>query len=162
MIDQKPPSAPPCWGRQYDESDRECMHQCEYRLTCKPAFFRGNPIPTGATPLPMYQPVAPPQPFWPQLPSYAQPVVNQPTRIGNIQPPTIPTYQTPLVPQNSIPTLATVPGTSHSSYFNQYYSPYPGETVLQRLGKHMLLKLGQIVFHELASFLALWRWPPSK
>lgn len=48
----------------------------------------------------------------------------------------------------------------HSPYFMQYYSPYPGETVLQRLGKHLALRLGQVFFHELSNFLGLWKWPP--
>jgi hypothetical protein len=49
----------------------------------------------------------------------------------------------------------------HSAYYMQYYSPYPGEGVLERLGKHLLLKVGQVLFHELSNFLGLWRWPPS-
>ncbi len=189
MIEQKPANAPPCWGRQYDENDRECMHQCEHRLSCKSAFQR-NTHP-GTASLPMYP--QPPQSFWPGVPQtqpstpslpifpgITQPYPQQPVRIGQpaqaptfpsslqypqYQPqlPTPPAFQPPSVPTPAIPQqMATiVQQTLHSPYFMQYYSPYPGETVFQRLAKHMLLRLGQILFQEFSNFLGLWRWPPS-
>lgn len=169
MIEQKPPSAPPCWGRQYDDNDKECTNQCEYRLSCKPNFFRNNSTPAPAMSLPIYppQPVPIPQaPAWPQpAVSYAQP---QPMRLGVAQPSVLPQYQ--IAPQNPMAFAQQAPilpnnisqPSQHSAYFSQYYSPYPGESVLERLGKHMVLRLGQILFHELASFLGLWRWPPRK
>ncbi len=64
-------------------------------------------------------------------------------------------------PQVMMPASSpAAPSSLHSSHYMQYYSPYPGETVLQRLGKHMVLRLGQVFFHELSNFLALWKWPP--
>lgn len=179
LIDQRPPSSPPCWGRQYDESDKECVHQCEYRLSCKPAFFRTNNTP-GAVSLPMYPTTAPPlpQPTWPQVqsPFTQQP---QPVRLGMAQspvqtynplpaPPMAMAFQQPHIGAPPMPQMAAVTNaitthnTLHSPYFTQYYSPYPGETVLERLGKHIILRLGQILFHEAAAFLGLWRWPPNR
>lgn len=168
MTDQKPPSAPPCWGRQYDEADKECMTQCEYRLTCKPAFFRNHNTP--GVSLPMYQPP-------PSLPSFQQPTwqqpqqqVQQPMRLGVPQTPTYqplpspPNPMAPFAPQSNLPQVTgpiAVGQSPHSPYFHQYYSQYSGETVLERLVKHMLLRLGQVLFHELASFLGLWKWPPK-
>lgn len=125
--------------------------------------------------LPMYQPPS----SLPSLPSFQQPTwaqpqqQTQPTRLGVPQPST---YQ-PLAPPNPMSFVMpqqgaqfpqmqpianqTVAQSPHSPYFHQYYSQYTGESVLERLVKHMLLRLGQVLFHELASFLGLWKWPPS-
>lgn len=191
MIEQKPAAAPPCWGRQYDETDRECMHQCEHRLSCKSAFQRSTH--PGTVSLPMFPPQ--PQPFWPGVPQAqpstpslpAFPGITQPyqqtVRLGQPSPapafpsslqypqyqpqvpqlPTPPAFQHPQVPTPVIPSTAAaiVQQVLHTPYFMQYYSPYPGETVFQRLAKHMLLRLGQILFQEFSNFLGLWRWPPS-
>lgn len=178
MIDQRPPSSPPCWGRQYDDNDKECTSQCEYRLSCKPTFFRNNST-SGAVSLPMYPTPAPlPQPTWPPAPpSFTPPQAQQPIRLGTVQPPATQPYQAiPAPPPHPMtfaqqPTTAPTqlppannlaPGSVHSPYFMQYYSPYPGESIVERLGKHMLLRLGQILFHELAAFFGLWKWPPRK
>lgn len=192
MIEQKPASAPPCWGRQYDEADSECMKQCEYRVTCKPAFFRSNANPS-MTSLPIFP--SQPQPFWAgqapgQMPfqGFPQPQPQPVTRLGTTQTPPPPpsmfaqVAQALTAPPNPMAAFMPQPVAQHpqyvqqpqpqqqhivqqsvhSPYFMQYYSPYPGETVLQRLGKHMMLRLGQVLFSELSNFLGLWKWPPLK
>lgn len=77
-------------------------------------------------------------------------------------------------PMSHMPTMMSVPSpilapqvqahalqhSMHSPHYMQYYSPYEGETVLQRLGKHLVLRLGQVFFHELSNFFGLWKWPP--
>lgn len=185
MIEQKPPSAPVCWGRQYDDNDKECTNQCEYRLTCKPAFFRAHATQTGVTSLPMYPTQAPP--FWqgaaplpsPVFPFQGTQQSQQTVRLGAVQPPPLPTtfQHLPNPPsfaiQQAPPAPMSAPGAmlqqahhlvqqaAHSPHFMQYYSPYPGETILQRLCKHLALRLGQVFFHEVSNFLGLWRWPPT-
>lgn len=120
----------------------------------------------------MYPTAAPPQPIWAQPTPPFVPQQPQPIRLGTAQPPALPSYQHFQAPPNPMtfgqpstvapqfPT-ASAPQSIHSPYFTQYYSPYPGETILERLSKHMLLRIGQILFHELAAFLGLWRWPPK-
>jgi len=190
LIEQKPPSAPVCWGRQYDDNDKECTNQCEYRLTCKSAFFRGNSTPPGAISLPMYPTQQPP--FWQGAAPLPAPIFpfqgaqHQPGRMVTQPPPPPTTYQQlpPAPPltlamaamqQHNMPAMSAPPSmmmpqmqmtnhviqqSLHSPHFMQYYSPYPGETVVQRLGKHLLLRVGQVFFSELSNFLALWKWPP--
>lgn len=177
MIEQKPPSAPPCWGRQYDDNDKECTNQCEYRVSCKPAFFRSNST-HGVTHLPMYPSQS--APFWqgaapmPSAPVF--PFQGAQQRTGTLPPPpttfhpfpappvTMAMQQMPPAPMSVPPQIVQPPNHNtqqsvHSPYFMQYYSPYPGETVLQRLAKHVALRIGQVFFHELSNFLALWKWP---
>lgn len=74
-----------------------------------------------------------------------------------------PTSMMPAPPPGAvpIPQAQYAQPTGHSPYFNQYYAPYPGESVVERLGKHLMLKLGQVFFLELSNFFGLWRWPKA-
>ncbi len=180
-MDPRPSGAPVCWGRQYQEDDKEC-NRCDYRMSCKSSQFRSTTVPHPNA-LPMYQPqpYQAPQPYWAGQPANHL-VPQQPIRVGVTQPQPPQVFSGASFPPPP-PTMMTAPPamalpvaqqqTQHhipaiqqgafqqSQYFNQYYSPYPNETVGERLVKHIFLRLGQVFFHELSNFFGLWRWPPG-
>jgi hypothetical protein len=189
-MEARPPGAPFCWSRQFDEADKECS-RCEYRTSCKGAFFRANPVQSPS--LPMYTPPGyqPPQPLW-STQNYSpsaspNPLVPMRTGVPTQQPPPpmfagtafpppppMTTAQPamygapavvnpPQVHPQQVHHLAGVHPSmmQQTPHFAQYYSPYAGETVTERLIKHILLRLGQVFFHEMSNFFGLWRWPPG-
>jgi hypothetical protein len=49
------------------------------------------------------------------------------------------------------------PGAPAPAY---YFCQYPGESVLERLGKNMALRAAESVFGEVMFFFRHWTWPP--
>ena len=143
MSSASPPGAPPCWSRQFDEGDSEC-NQCDYKTSCRAAFLRSN----GISPAVQHASYAPSWRQAHQTPSVAPQV-------------RLPTYQSrqPTIPP--APTSSYAPTTTYTTNFTQYYAPYEGETTFKRMAKHVVLKLLEVVFAELANFFKLWRWPPA-
>lgn len=136
-MSHQPPGAPPCWSRQYDDADAECS-QCAYKTTCRASFLRNNNM-------------APPAPAQQFAPSWSTPTAPR------VQ---LPTYQ-PRQVQTMAPAPAVPPVPARTQDFSQYYAPHEGERTLHRVAKHIVLKLLEVVFSELANFFRLWRWPPA-
>ncbi len=174
---QKPPNLPvqlTCWGQKYQDGDQEC-NQCAFKDSCRNAVLiqaASRPIqPAKVVPLPttpLFHP-HPAQPVVPQ-PTYRP---NQPTALVPVQVQQYPTYQPAPqpVPQPAPTYMANIPDTNHpnpmapmmrpgASGPPYYFTQYPGESVLQRLGKNMLLRGGATMFGELAYFFNHWTWPP--
>ncbi len=178
----RPGNAPPCWGLQFEDGNRECM-QCSAKDSCRPATMNAVmaqqqqipmiprmtlPVPVPPPPAPMYQ--VPQMPAIPQAPQqpYRLPVVPQQA------PQPFQGYQVPAPAPAPQPWHMPIPDPRHPDpaapmyrpgavgggpyYFNQYQ----GETVPQRLAKNMFLRAAEAVFSEVANFFRHWTMPPKR
>lgn len=123
--------------------------------------------PTGIVPTPPKPPTAPisttsPAPIRYTTPSVPQPTYQPPVQYQTQQ------YQTPQQyhnvgysiqdPPNPISPIHR-PGAPGPAY---HFTQYPGETILARLTKNMVLRGLEAIFSELMYFFRHWTWPPKK
>jgi len=173
---QRPAGSPPCWGRQYDgsgtstKSGRECAG-CPFNFSCKNAYDEaiGRQMsyqPQGYVPTfnpPQYQP---PYQQYPQYPQYQQQWQQPPTPPPVPPPPQrqLPVWQPQQAqppmwqPQQRAP-VPLAPLTQQEQQFQGIFGQYPGETVGERLGKNLILRMLEAFFSELARFFHFYTWP---
>lgn len=170
---QRPAGSPPCWGRQYDgsgnstKSGRECAG-CPFNFSCKNAYDEAmgrqmSYAPTG------YVPSYTPQYQYPYPQQYQQPW-QQPPVPPPVPPPPVPQRHLPVwQPQASPPApmwqpqarapAPVVPLTQQEQQFQGIFGQYPNETVGERLGKNLILRMLEAFFSELARFFHFYTWP---
>jgi hypothetical protein len=145
-------NSPACWSRQFEEGDRECR-RCDYNVSCRDAFARSNGMPQM------------PQMAVPQMPNpYLTPSA-QPNRIPVPPPqlhPSIP--QAPAMMQQVQQVPMMQPGMPAQQQTMQEYTPYPGESIPERVAKNITLGMLSAFFNifgnQMARVFQLWRWPP--
>jgi hypothetical protein len=183
-----PVSLDNCWGKKYQDGDREC-EQCRFNDTCRPKMFEYlASVPVRSPPpqsLPIYGanrttgtvPMPPPKPSTPPPMTYPPAPVHVRNYSPSVTPPPSPPQQAPVhnypysnqqgyqgyaIPDPDRPNPYAPmfrPGAQGPAY---YFNQYEGEGTGTRLMKNVFLRALEAMFAEAARFFGNWTMPPRR